>query len=317
MKSVKKIAMLTLLLVSLLFILEKTYDFFIFNNKNIKTNYISSEQVNASILFEGSCIPSQTISPEIIKKETGLNSYNLASVHSDLAENYLNIYLYLKNNPIPKIIFLFTGPETFDENYNSFNSYRYSCFVKQKEVNKVIKDMDPDYYQYLWIPFMKYAYYNSKITFPTIQGIKHTIEKKHFPYLKDGYESLFRYKVQPNKKYEELYSSQLNFKWSKKREKYLNKIIQLCHSKKIKLILFDPPSLLIDYSKHQKNRNNIIYNIKKIAKNKNIPFLTFDTLKVCLQKDKFVSNYQLIEKESNQFHKILSKTIKKILIKNS
>ena len=187
MKSVKKIALLISIVIGLLFILEKTYDFFIFKNKNIKTNYISSEKVNAAILFEGSCIPYQTISPQIIKNETGLETYNLASNHSDLAENYLNIYLYLKNNPAPKFIFLFTGAETFDENYNAFNSYRYSCFTNDQEVKNIIKELDPEFSSWLWIPFMKYAYYNSKITFPTVQGVKHFLDRNKHVYVTELY----------------------------------------------------------------------------------------------------------------------------------
>jgi hypothetical protein len=311
MKNLKKIAFSIGLVICLLFMLEKVYDHFIYQNKNIKTNFIATEKVNAEILFEGSCIPYQTINPSIIENETGLKTYNLASNHSDLAENYLNIYLYLNNNPAPKIIFLFTGPETFDENYNGFNSYRYTCFVDDRKVDEVINELDPNYHKYLWFPFMKYAYYNSKITFPVLQGVKHSLNNKHLPYLIDGYDSPFKTIDKFNLLYKDLYKNQIEFQWSKNREKYLMKIINLCQASKIQLVLFDPPSLLLNIKKHQNNRQIIRKKIKAIALKNNIPFWIFDSLKVCYQKEKFVSNYHLIESESIKFNKSLAKSIKR------
>lgn len=311
MKNLKKIVFSLGLVICLLFMLEKTYDFFIFQNKNIKTNFISSEKVNAEILFEGSCIPYQTISPNIIQNATGLKTYNLASNHSDLAENYLNLYLYLKNNPAPKIIFLFTGPETFDENYNGFNSYRYSCFVDDKKVNQVIQDLDPNYHKYLWFPFMKYAYYNSNISFPILQGVKHYWNNKHLPYLIDGYDSPFKIIKEFKPRYKDLYRNQQGFKWSIKREKYLSKIIKLCQHSKIQLVLFDPPSLLLNFKKHQNNRLSIRKKIEKIAFKNNIPFWSYDTLNICHEKEKFISNYHLVEPESIKFNKTLAQSIKR------
>ena len=43
---------------------------------------------------------------------------------------------------------------------------------------KTLKEENHNYYRWTFIPFMKYAYYNSKFNFNVIQGIKHYIKKK-------------------------------------------------------------------------------------------------------------------------------------------
>jgi hypothetical protein len=158
---------------------------------------------------------------------------------------------------------------------------------------------------------MKYAYYNSNISFPILQGVKHYWNNKHLPYLLDGYDSPFKIIKEFKPRYKDLYRNQQGFKWSLKREKYLSKIIKLCQNSKIQLVLFDPPSLLLNFKKHQNNRLSIRKKIEKIAFKNNIPFWSYDTLNICHEKEKFISNYHLVETESIKFNKTLAQSIKR------
>lgn len=288
---------------------EKLYDFFLLENHNIKTSYITKEKVNADVLILGNCVPYTTISPEIIEEKTKLKTYNLAEHNADFAENYLSIYLYLKNNKAPKFALLYISPETFDDRYNSFNSCRFSSFLNEDVVAKVIQEEDPKYYKWTAIPFMKYGYYNNQFTFNVIQGGKHYFQKRHTPYLKDGFNPHFNLENKSNIAFNESYVRNQEFKWSKTKEKYLIQLIQLAQKKKIKLIFYESP-MYTKLLKFQANRKDILDRTKRIANAYKIDYLVFDTMEISNSKKNFISTNSMNYESSKKFTILLSNYIK-------
>ena len=90
MRKIYKLFFLSLLLLLILVVLEKTYSFLLAHNKNIKVSYVTSEKINAEVLILGNCVPYTTISPKILQEKTNLKTYNLAEHNADFAENYLS-----------------------------------------------------------------------------------------------------------------------------------------------------------------------------------------------------------------------------------
>ena len=115
------------MLFSILFCFEKLWDLGIGENGNHKTAYIEKHNKNTELIIAGTCEPLWMISPKQLEKHTTLRTYNLASSHSDFAENYLSLYLYLKNNAAPKYLLLYVTPESIDSNYNTFKTYRFTA----------------------------------------------------------------------------------------------------------------------------------------------------------------------------------------------
>lgn len=290
--------------------LELLYGFFLLENRNIKSAYVSKEKINAEVLILGPCVPVWMISPTILDKHTGLKSFNLAQSHSDLADNFLHLHLYLKNNLPPKYLLLYISPESFDIRYNEFNTYRFASFLGDTVVNDIIKKQDPEYYKWSGFPFMAYAYYSNKINFNVLQGVKHFASGKNKAYFEDGFEPPFEIWKSDSQAFTESYPKNQNFIWSSNREGYLNKIIQICKAFNIKLILFESP-IYSQSAKFQPNRSVFINRIKEISNYNKIEYLNFDTMLISNDKDNFKTTINLNKKASEEFTETFGKYLKK------
>ncbi len=292
--------------------LTSLYDFALKQNCNRKASYVQQAKINADILIHGPCEPLWFIPPYILDKQTGLKTYNLALSHSDFADNYLHLYFYLKNNTPPKYLFLFVTPESMDRNYNTFNTYRFAEYLGDTTVNDVIKESDSVYYFWTKVPFMKYAYYSSKINFDVLQGLKHYFTHRTLPYFVDGYEPPLQIKWDNHlEKFIQLYPKGYNFKWDKLREKYLRKTIELAQRKGSKVFLFESP-ILKESLQYQPNREEIVRKITEIANKYNIIYKQFEYMKISESRENFMSAVNLNLNSSRIFTEELGKYIKNI-----
>lgn len=289
-----KLTIVFILLMMIMILLEKTYDFSLKNNYYLKYSYIQKNKINAENLFVGTCVPNTTINPELLKK----NTYNLGVYHSNYIENYLALHLYLKNNKAPNRVFIYTSPECFDEQFNHLNSYRFLPHLKEKMINLTIKKYDYETYFRSLFPFIKYSYENLNITFDVITGLKHTFNKEKSNFVSNGFLEL------KNFEFKRSYPYHYKFRWYKKNEIYLCKIIQLCKSKKIDIILYESPSYE-PFALEQPNRKNIISEIKKLACKHNVKFIQFGNHSFNNNKKNFITTVNLSKKGVIEFNKEL------------
>ena len=288
-KTSYKIGALAAILLVCLFVFEKLFDFGIRHNVNLKLSYVSSNAIDAQLLVLGPCEPLWMVSPEILTKKTGLTCYNLANSHSDFADNYLHLNTYLKNNKAPQRMLLFVTPESFDTNYNTFYSYRFSAFLDDPLVSETVAECDKNFYKWTSVPFMKYGYYNHQTWFLAIQGLKHSFSRRQLPYYPDGFEPPA--KIVWDNHYEnlkKLYPKGYNFSWSLLREKYLQKIIELCKERGIEVIFYESP-ILKEITDYQYNRVSGLAKINGIASKNGIKFWQFENLPWAKNRTFFVS----------------------------
>jgi hypothetical protein len=284
-----KLVLFFAILVASLYLLQLFFDVGIKHNLNLKSSYISIHKINTDILVLGPCEPLWMVSPAIITKKTKLSCYNLANSHSDFADNYLHLHLYLKNNVSPKYLLLYITPESFDLNYNTFYSYRFAAFLKDTLVANTVKECDPAFYKWTTFPFMKYAYYNHQTFFNALQGWKHVVTKKATPYYPDGFEPPA--KIVWDNHYDNLkkkYPDGYYFTLDSLREKYLYKVLLLCKEKKIKVIMYESP-ILEETAKHQPNRKDFLQEINFVAKNMNLSFISFQDMALAKDQKSFIS----------------------------
>ncbi|MCW3072193.1 MAG: hypothetical protein JWO44_2083 [Bacteroidetes bacterium] len=309
MNTVKKITISVAIILLVLAGLSRMYDFALRHNANIKAAYVQSAKIDANIIFHGPCEPLWMISPAILDSQTHVKSYNLALSHSDFADNYLHLYFYLKHNKAPEMMFLYVTPESMDANYNTFNTYRFAAFVGDPVVDSVLKECDPDYAKWSSFPFMKYAWYSSKVNFDALQGLKHYVQHRTIPYYPDGYEPPVQV-VWDNhlEKFIQLYPDGYNFEWNKLREKYLCKTIELAQQHGIEVYLYESP-VLEEALHYQPNREEIVKKIKGIADKYNILYVQFDKMKIAASRKYFMSTLNLNMEGSRIFTDTLGKYI--------
>lgn len=303
------------IVISLAFVLialwgmQALYDFALRRNVNLKAAYVQRERVDADVLIHGPCEPLWMIAPVQLDKVTGLRSYNLALSHSDFADNYLHLYFYLKNNKVPEYLFLYVTPESMDLNYNTFNTYRFAAFVGDPVVDSVLAECDPAYYRWTKIPFMKYAYYNTKINFDALQGLKHAVSDRHVPYHADGFEPPLQV-VWDNhlEEFIQLYPHGYNFQWNALREKYLRKTIALAQQHGIRVYLYESP-VLKEALAYQPNRPQIVERIKNIASEYKIPYIQFENMAIADSRNYYMSTLNTNLEGSRIFTDSLGKFI--------
>jgi hypothetical protein len=297
-----------------LFLLEKLFDFGIKHNLNLKSSYVATHKIDAQLLVLGPCEPLWMVSPEILTRQTGLSCYNLANSHSDFADNYLHLQLYLQNNKVPESLLLYVTPESFDTNYNTFHTYRFAQFLNDKMVNKVVTDCCPQYSPWKRLPFFNYGYYGHQTCFLALQGWKHYLTGKQKPYYADGFEPPA--KVVWDNHHENLkkaYPSGYSFSWDSLRERYFQRILSVGKAHNIKIILYESP-VLREIAEYQVNRTLFLERIEKIAEKHNIPFLKFDELPWAKDRKYFISPMVTTLQGSYLFSDTLAKALKAQLL---
>ena len=329
----KKILISIVIIITGLISLDELFSFFIQKNKSIKLSNAMMGGMEYDILFHGPCEPLFTVDPSKIDSLIGTNSYNYALKHTDFADNYLHLHLYLKRNKPPKQIYLYVTPESFDLRFNSFHTYRFAPYLDDSVVAEVVKEMDSDYYAKSKIPFLRFNYYNSYETFSALQGLKHYLENKKEAYFKDGYiaHPNTQFETHPDgyiapkhlifgadmditeltdsTLYYELYQKRQSFKWDKKRAFYLSKLFELCDNYEIQLILYESPAYHASI-KDQPNRKKFLTRIDSIAKQYNSEYLILSDNSIVFDKSNFVCPLILSLKGTQPFLRLFSDSIK-------
>lgn len=310
----KKLVILFIALGAALFALEKLYDYLLGYNRNMKTEFAQLGTINANIVVHGPCEPEWQLDPEIMEKYTGGKSiYNLALNHSDFADNFLLLHLYLKQNKKPEALFLYVTPESFDLRANTFNTYRFTPFLHDPVVAATVKEADPDFYKWRWIPFMKYGYYGKYTNFKAIQGLKHLLTKRQLPYRPNGYtpveNPIWNNHIEG---FNNIYKGNFSFQWNPLREKYFRKTIVYAQEQGIPIYLYESP-ILKQTLPFQINRDSCMTQIKKIAGEYQLDFYVFDDLPWADSTTYFISTLNTSklgsDKFSHHFGKFLQKEI--------
>lgn len=212
-------------------------------------------------------------------------------------------------------MFLYVTPESMDIKYNTFNTYHFAAFTGDAVVDSVLKECDNAYYKWTKIPFMKYAYYNNKINFDVLQGLKHYFTNTTLPYFPDGYEPAFQVKWDNHlEEFIQLYPHGYNFKWNNLREKYLRKIIELALQHGVKVYLYESP-VLKEALAYELNRNEMTNKIKTIADGFGIKYVQFQNMKIAESRKYYMSTLNTNLKGSAIFTDSLGRYIKNEIVK--
>lgn len=278
MKLALKILVSLLCASALLFALQALVGFGLKHNSNFKISYIQSHPINADLLAHGSCEIETTLDPTVIEKYLPYKTYNLALNHSDFADNYIHLYEYLKHQPAPKLALLYAIPESFDSSVtNTFNTYRFVYLVKDPVVKEVVAEMDPAYSRFSWLPFMNYSYYSNFVFYKALDGWLQFLSGNKTSRWPNGFNAPVFSNQRPSVKVDKEDRTPIFFHWSKSREKYFIKTIELLKAHGTKVLVYHSP-IYFEALELQNNRHFAINKIDSICSAYNIPFLQFDSL---------------------------------------
>jgi hypothetical protein len=208
------------------------------------------------------------------------------------------------------MMLLYVTPESVDRNYNTFNAYRFAPYLDDTLVAEVVSESDPDYYRWRIIPFMKYAYYNTRINFEVLQGWKHFFTGRKNAYYSDGFEPPAR-RVWANHQggFVQLYKKNVRFSIDSLRVKYLVKTIRLARQHNIKVYLYESP-VLKEALAFQPNRKQMLGYIESVALAEGVPFIKFENLKMAEERRYFISTLNCNMEGVRLFNDTLGRLIK-------
>ncbi len=303
---VKKIFFVIITTFFLLMLLQAGTHYFLLKNINFKTAYIATHPIEARILIHGPCEPEWMMDPQIIDSITNTKSYNLALNHSDFADNYLHLYLYLKNQPPPEYFFLYATPESFDPKLsNTFNTYRFAAFLDDKVVLETVTENDPKYIQYHNIPMLRYSYYGDFIFFKALQGAYYSISGRTTTEHPNGYKPAISSWNVAIQNHQHAILKKRDFKWSALREKYFRKTIELALSYHCKVYVYESPFYEPDKAQ-MSSREPFLNKIKAITESYKVPYLIFDGLPMANDSTNFFATYNTTYAGSCKFSKIFA-----------
>ena len=317
----KKTVILLLVLIAFALAVDGLFRFGLSHNLNLKATYVAQGKISADVLVDGPCEPLFTIDPAYLQAKIGKKVYNLSLNHSDFADNYLHLYLYLKNNTPPEYLLLYATPESFDTRFNTFHPYRFAAFLSDSTVSATIAEHDSEYVSWMKVPLLRYTYFGNQLTFPAIQGIKHWLSDKKDPYFENGHQphpssrslaNPLHFEVQrdeygnkpedPNNK---------TFVSDVTREKYFGKILLLAKSKGIKVIVYESPG----YSgifETQSNRTQMLGHIQYLTEGYSSVYWVFDDLPTGKEKENFICPLIMNSPASKVFMDTLALRINKL-----
>lgn len=184
--------------------------------------------------LNGSSRAYTTVNIESIEQETKLNGINISVDGSTITDQYLMLKIFLENNNTLKKLYLQVDPwSTNMEQISHFAIPKFFPYLKEETVFEHFKQFGAKWYAYRYIPFFRYAEYN------TIWGGHQLLNDMFhlFPqdFDEDGCYFYTETEYRGTKELQDL-RYEIDGKY-----KFLNQIITLCDNYDIELILFTAP----------------------------------------------------------------------------
>lgn len=184
--------------------------------------------------LNGSSRAYTTVNIETIEKDTDLDGINISVDGSTITDQYLMLKIFLENNNTIDKLYLQVDPwSTNKEEISVFGIPKFFPYLKEDAVFEHFKQFGPKWYAYRYIPFLRYAEYN------TIWGV-HQFLNDLFDLFPQDFNENGGY-FYPAEKYRGATELQ-DLRYELDGDyKFLGQIISLCRENDIELILFTAP----------------------------------------------------------------------------
>lgn len=183
-----------------------------------------------------------TIDIKEIESQTGLKGMNIAVDGSTITDQYLMLKIFLENNNDIDHLYLQVDPWAADiEEISDFAIPKFFPYLKNEVVFNHFKQFGPKWYAYRYIPFLRYAEYN------TIWGI-HQLLNESFNIMPQDFDSYGSYFYTEEKYRGETELQEMSFDLDG-NYKFLKQIIDLCDKHDVDITLFTSPVANIQLDK--------------------------------------------------------------------
>ena len=241
-KFFKNLFILLIILLAFFWLLDEAFTYVFQKGYYTKIQWLYQKQNQRyDYAMHGSSRAFTTIDIPAIEKATGKKGINISVDGSSIPDQYLMLKIFLANGNKIKKLYLQVDPFSSDtEEIFEFAVPKFMPYLKEDIVFDHFKQFGGEWYAYRYVPFYRYAKYN------TLWGI-HEVLIDQFKILPQDFDEYGDY-FYPNVQYkgpDKLRHLTFDLKG---KYKFLNQIIELCKSNKVELILFTAPvaDIIID-----------------------------------------------------------------------
>lgn len=238
----RKLLTLSVIVFALFWLMDVVFTYVFQNGYYTKIQWlykVKNEQFDYAV--NGNSRAFTTIHIPSVEKATGHKGINISVDGSSIPDQYLMLKLFLLNNN--KIARLYLQVDPFSSNTEHIFDFaipKFMPYLKEPIVFDHFKQFGYEWYAYRYIPFYRYAKYN------TLWG-PHEVLIDQFRILPQDFD-----------KYGDFFYPSVAYKGPKKLRKlefdlngkytFLNKIIEFCKQNEVELILFTAPiaDIIID-----------------------------------------------------------------------
>ncbi len=302
----KKASIFVLATVALLYGLSYTYDYLIRKNDFNKVWWLGQiENKNFDFVFLGNSRVYTMLQTDIIEKSWDQKGLNISLDGANLAQQYLMLHSFLKNNNRTKKLYFNIDFTELAMQQNS--DMRVWCFLPYLNDDEICSTLKENYgnkmLAWKYIPFYKYMEFNSKIGLLTVANSIFHIEKKPFNDHGDFLNT-------PNRKFN-LKDTFANKIIEPKNINliYFEKILHLCKEKNIESHLYTAPVNTI-ISRTWVNRKDIIDKyILPVASKYGADYIDYTELPLSSNPDLFADVTHLNAEGRSQWMKFVEKFV--------
>ncbi|MCI4670291.1 MAG: hypothetical protein MRZ79_19295 [Bacteroidia bacterium] len=222
--------------------------------------------------FIGSSRAFNMLDMNILSKELGRKTINLATSGSNFSENLLLLHLFLQNGNQLERVFIQADVYGLDSKNSysyPFHDYVYLPYLGDSLVDQLYKREVPSYKYLMWryIPFLKYMEFNDRYSFyKMIRGGYNCTESE--------FDGALGSEIHTDNGFEENEEARLKFGVNATDVKSLVDLIDYCKQNGIEVVLYQAPEY-VDYVKRQKNRSEVLEEYQAILKGEKLKWLDF------------------------------------------
>lgn len=260
-----------LILLVVFFVLDLIFTKVYQHGSYYKTQWLSHiKNQHFDYVIHGSSRPYTCIDVASLNKSTGLKGLNMSLDGAVTPTYYLMLKMFLANgNTMKKMYLNIDNWEAGTEIVGTFTYPHFLPYLKDSIVFNHYKIYGAQWYAYRYVPFLRYAQFNTAWGF-------HQFANSIFNFKKPDYDEVGT-KIYKTTAYHGPYELQ-EFKFdTKEKTKYLDAIIALCKKEKIELYVFTAPLCILNNTKAYYKG---IADFKKLMEQKNVPYFNHGDLYV-------------------------------------
>lgn len=309
----KKRILFIVIALALLQLASMAYDRIVLKDQNYKAYWIlSKKDQQLDFVAVGSSRAASNVNIEAVQDATGLKGQNIGLGGSSPVDQYLFLYNWLKSGNKANVMLLALDDDGLDTSSYGyyFHPYYFFPYLNRSEnyaVTKEAKGYRAVLYRY--VPFFKYAEFNTQVGVPNISRIMEPPAKREFD--EYGYkpnEGNFELKVgnEPGK-----VKPTVVLRNSPIAVKYFLETIKLAKAHGMKVILFYPPDTY-HIQNTRVNRAEIMAEYALMAKEQGVELHVYDHLPQFEDVSKYFKDTRHLNVEGS---KLFAKELAKLLVK--